>query len=182
MGSAVSTLPLPPGFLREGEDVHEVIKGFTLVPAALDVASIKLVDEPYKPAMLRLMDDGGPAELKANKTKAEDKVLFSLDWGQVTEHELKMVLGEDGRSRNLQWQLAGGTSEVLDLNSNEKNSRRAAAIISSRPARYLISFKDRQEARRFIREWHSRPFPLFDKAGKHSAERGAPIVNAQIVW
>ncbi|RDW77026.1 hypothetical protein BP6252_05079 [Coleophoma cylindrospora] len=182
MGSAISTLPLPPGFLREGEDVHEVVKGFTLVPAALDVASIKLVDEPYKPALVRLMEDGGPAVLKANKTGAEEKVLFSLNWGQVTESELKFVIGEDGRKRNLQWQLAGGASEFLDLNSTEKSSRRRAASMSLRPARYLISLKDRDEARRFVREWHSRPFPLPYKAGKHATERGEPIVNAQIVW
>lgn len=46
--------------------------------------------------------------------------------------------------------------------------------------RYIISFMDRAEARRFVRAWHRRECPLQDEYNE--GDEPPPVVNAEIMW
>lgn len=180
--SALKT-PLPPGLHRDGEDIEASILGFTLVPAALEHVQANMAKRPFQPSMLKMMTDGGPAAIAGRKNKAEDKVLFSVDQGTVTSSELRLALGDDGSRRNLQWELAGGENELLQLSGDDTGDegfRKSKKRSAQRSATYLISFKDRHEARRFVREWHRRPFPV--ARARNQRDELLPIVNAQILW
>ena len=48
------------------------------------------------------------------------------------------------------------------------------------PGRYVLSFTDRHEARRFVREWHKRPCPL--QPQYKLGDEPPPLANAEIVW
>jgi hypothetical protein len=148
--------------------------------------------------MVRMLSEGRPAAIAGRQRQAEDMVLFSLDMGHLTHYDLATALSDDGKRRNLHWKLAGGKEDIVRLNNNQEvddkmleegwnqdsadgeTSRSAKKRQVRRPARYIISFKDPHEARRFVREWHRRPFPV---QREHSpGDEPPPIVNAEILW
>jgi hypothetical protein len=178
-----STLPPPPGLVRDGEDPNKAVESFTLVPGRSRL-SLRLVNRPYKPGMSRMLSEGGPHGISSRQSRGEGLVLFSLDVGSVRFQDLRETIDLDGKRRNLHWALAGdsitkieGRKEGSDEASEQVVLKKTASRGSSK---YMIAFKDRNEARRFVMEWHRRPLPL---QREHSpGDEAPPIVNAQILW
>jgi hypothetical protein len=140
-----------------------------------------------------MIKDGGHASILKYQSKAEAMVLISSDTGRFTPHDLRDALGADGKRRNLQWRLAGGESDITGLHNDQLVEDESATDLLDGgeqrspqkrtfrgPPRYVIAFKDRHEARRFVREWHRRPFPL--QREHNLGNEPPPIVNAQILW
>ena len=182
---AASTLPPPPGLIRDGEDPNMTVKSFTLVPGHGRL-SLRLINRPYKPGMIRMLSGGGTHGISSRQNKGEGLVLFSLDIGTVRIRDLRNIIGWDGKRRNLHWILAddpitrieGSQQEIEDYETSDEMVPKKS--IFRGPSKYMIAFKDRNEARRFVREWHHRPLPL---QRKHSpGDEAPPIVNAQILW
>jgi hypothetical protein len=182
--TGISAFEIRPDALKHGEDVQSLIRGFTLVPAHSQLY-LRLIDKPYRPAMSRLLEDGGPTAEVTRRSQAEDKVLFYPDFGNIAMYELRKALLEDGRRRNLHWGLADGENAVIPLRQAAAKGQEEdleSGITGRgyrRPERYVISFKNRLEARRFAREWHRRPFPLSDR---RSQAEEPPTINAEILW
>ncbi|EPE24493.1 hypothetical protein GLAREA_08345 [Glarea lozoyensis ATCC 20868] len=182
--TGISAFEVRPDFLKHGEDVQSLVRGFTLVPAHSELY-LRLIDKPYRPAMSRLLEDGGPTAEVTRRSQAEDKVLLYPDFGNIAMYELRKALLEDGRRRNLHWGLADGDDAVLSLRqaTTQVQGENIESAITGRgfrrPERYVISFKNRLEARRFAREWHRRPFPLSDR---RSQAEEPPTINAEILW
>jgi hypothetical protein len=191
-------LPIPPGYLREGEDPEKVLQGFTIAPAYSKL-SLRLLNRPYRPSMVRILKVGGPAAHLTKDSTPGEMVMFSVDMGHISQYDLMRALSDDGRRRNLHWKFGGKQAEqVVKLNyvhqednlgepdegieeSPDSEAYRARKKNGyRRPARYVISFKDRNEARRFVREWHRRPFPV--QGGHNPGDEPPPIVNAEILW
>jgi hypothetical protein len=192
-----SGLPIPPGHLQEGEDPVKLLQGFSLVPTS-GAVSMRLLRKPYKPTVIQMLNEGGPAARITMESKAGEMVTFSVDIGHITQYDLEEALREDGRRRNLHWKFGkeeaghifklnydhqgddsleeagGGTQESIETYRARKKAE------YRRPSRYVISFRDRNEARRFVREWHRRPFPV--KRQHNLGDEPIPIVNAEILW
>jgi hypothetical protein len=139
----------------------------------------------------QVLSDGGPAAIARQKTGSEDMVLFSVDWGQISHNDLRHAISDDGKRRNLHWDLIDGEGAIVKINGDQQNldDESAEEAIVTRtprsrnirsPTRYILSFKDPHEARRFVREWHRRPFPM-QKEHKVGDEP-PPIMNAKIFW
>jgi hypothetical protein len=171
-----------PDSLKRGEDVQSLIRGFSLIPSRSHLF-LRLVNKPYRPAMLRLLEDGGPTAEVTRQSEAEDKVLVYSDFGNMALWELRKALLEDGRRRNLHWRIVGGENAILPLRSTPKGYQAEESSSTGKgfrkPERYVISFKDRLEARRFAREWHRRPFPLKSRSRQFEEP---PTLNAEILW
>jgi len=174
--------------LRDGEDIQKLVKSFTLVPPYSRLF-LRMPSKPYKPAMLRLLDQGGPGAIAARKSKAENMVLITSDTGAVHYNELLRAIREDGKRRNLHWKLALRNDPLVQLKDNSvvdemeeetSGSPKLKQKTLRPPARYVLSFKDRHEARRFVREWHKRSMPENKKP--KPGEELPPIVNAEILW
>jgi hypothetical protein len=179
----ISSLEVPPKCLKHGEDVQSLIRGFSLIPGRSKLY-LRLIQKPYRPAMLRLLEDGGPTAEVTRQSEAEDKVLVYSDFGNVALWELRKALLEDGRRRNLHWRLVGGENAILPLVQTSRGLEPEEEASSAdrrfrKPERYVISFKDRLEARRFAREWHRRPFPLKSRGAQVEEP---PTMNAEILW
>jgi hypothetical protein len=185
--SITSPLAPPPGYLKNGEDLHALMQAFTLIPSSHQSVSIRMLKKPFQPAMQRMIAEGGHPGIAKRQSKSEDMVLFSLDKGYVSFYDLRAALGRDGKERNLQWNLLQGDDDIVKLDTKkeaeleededkdgQRRKRRA-------PPRYIISFKDNQEARRFVREWHQRPFPLSQER-QNPEDEAPPIVNAELLW
>ena len=194
---ATSSLYSMPGLLKDGEDLKDVLNGFSLVPGYSRL-SLRMVNRPYSPAMIRILSEAGPAAIAREQRNAEDLVLFSLDTGQLSHYDLAAALGEDGRRRNLHWKLAGGKEDIVRLNneldvddkmpedvrdrslSDDKTRHMPQNRPARMPSRFIIPFQDALEARRFVREWHRRPFP--GKREHRHGDEPPGIVNAEILW
>jgi hypothetical protein len=191
-----SGVPIPPGYLQDGEDPEKLLQGFSLVPAAGQV-SLRILRKPYRPPVLRLLKEGGEAARITKESKAGEMVIFSVDIGHITQYELEEALKDDGRRRNLHWKLGreeAGQIVKLTYNDHSNNQEEPGERTDDsievyrarkkeeyrKPSRYVISFRDRNEARRFVREWHRRPFPV--KRQHRPGDEPIPIVNAEILW
>jgi hypothetical protein len=179
--SITSGLSPPPGWHLEGEDVHDLMQAFTLVPAAHPKVHMRLLKKPLRPVIQRMIAEGGHRSLARRQAKSEDMVLFSLDKGQLPVYELRAILGRDGRERNLQWDIRSGDDGIVNLRGEKEDAGKDARKTSGRlSSRFIISFNDQQEARRFVRAWHKRPLPTADE--RRTRDEIPPIVNAQILW
>jgi len=193
--SVTSPLPPPPGYLVDGEDLHATLRGFTLIPASHNTASLRMLARPYRPAVSQMISNGGPAAVANWQRKAGEMVLFSIDRGHISLYDVRRVLGEDGRHRNLHWELAGGDQDIVALSKDgedaagelpEEPSKGMEMIHGSKkrsfsqPSRFILCFKDRHEARRFVREWHRRPLPPTRE--RNPGDEPPPVVNVKTLW
>ncbi|KAM3084182.1 hypothetical protein ACMFMG_001716 [Clarireedia jacksonii] len=182
--SKTAILPPPTGYLKPSEDLDALVRGFSLVPAYSRL-SLRQLHKPYRPSILKLLSDGGPTIIARQKSGAEDMVLFSLEGApSLSELDVVKILEDDGRRRNLLWRLAkeGKVVKLKDRSENDElgaDGMRPLRLLNV-VTRYVVSFADKYEARRFVREWHRRPCPL-QKEYKLGDEP-PPIVNAQIMW
>ncbi|KAH8802818.1 hypothetical protein F5884DRAFT_738673 [Xylogone sp. PMI_703] len=190
--SMASPLPPPPGYMKDGRDLHSLLRGFTLIPASEKEPSLRMLFPPFRPAINRMVKYGGPAELEAQHNESEHMVLFSTDKGNLLPSDISDAITADGRQRNLPWKLTGrdtaGIRRIDVSQSDEHPLYDEMADIDSSGRRigfqtrwkYVISFKDGQEARRFVREWHRRPFPIPEE--RNEKDEPPPIINAEILW
>jgi hypothetical protein len=186
-----ATLPPPPGFLRPGEDLKTALRAFSLVPGHSKL-SIRLATQPLKPVFMQMLNNGGPASMAKFQSLGEGMVIFSVDVGQIRAFELKNAIQQDGKQRNLHWELAENGISALASNQQDdvkeellgdgdsEVEREATKKLFRTPSRYILSFKDRYEARRFVREWHRRPFPIEKEISP--GDETPPVVNAEIMW
>ncbi|CAL3968055.1 unnamed protein product [Diplocarpon coronariae] len=174
-----------------GEEQDATLESFSMVPTT-GLLSLRHLDPPYSKGLEWMFNAGGPAALVAKQSKAQDIVLFTTDRDSVTQADLLRALGEDGVRRNLHWRLAGGSGEAITKLETNILAQRAegGTRFEGRlhggyrgPARYIISFKDSNEARRFVREWHRRPFPTNGSVRYEQPVHEPPaIVNAEVLW
>ncbi|TVY30305.1 hypothetical protein LHYA1_G001626 [Lachnellula hyalina] len=188
---ASSNIPgvrLPPGMLKDGEDIQKLVKSFTLVPPYSRLF-LRMLSKPYKPAMLRLLDEGGPGAIAARETKTENMVLITSDIGVFDPQQLLKAIRDDGTRRNLHWKLVLSKDRLIQLKDDPvvngmEEEMGGSPKLKQRtlrpPARYVLSFKDRHEARRFVREWHKRSMP--EKKNPRPGEELPPVINAEILW
>ncbi|KAF8862577.1 hypothetical protein BDZ45DRAFT_799068 [Acephala macrosclerotiorum] len=182
--------PLPPGYLKEGEDLETLLKGFSLIPGFVKL-NLRMLNRPYSPRLKALITEGGPVAMARREANTENLVLFTTDRSRITHADILEVMAQDGRRRNMHWKLAGDRQDsIIKIQSNgrrepggfaKKNSPfRGGPRTYEGPSRFIISFKDSHEARRFVREWHRRPLPV--QQGARAEDEPPPIVNAEILW
>lgn len=151
---------------------------------------------PYKPTMLQLLENGGTKTLVNMEQKGEGIVLFSVDNGQLSQHDIRNAIKEDGIRRNLHWEIElEGISGLPSNRMNDVDDKMFGHLFAEgagemeladgqrrfrAPSRYVLSFKYKNEARRFVREWHRRPLPMRGTA--EPGDEPPPIVDAEIIW
>lgn len=182
--------PLPPGYLKEGEDLETLLKGFSLIPGFVKL-SLRMLNRPYSPRLKALIIEGGPVAMARREANTENLVLFTTDRSHITHADVREVMAQDGRRRNMHWNLAGDRQDsIIKIQNNGRGeagglARKKGSFQGGRrpyegPSRFIISFKNSHEARRFVREWHRRPLPV--QHGARAEDEPPPIVNAEILW
>lgn len=155
--------------------------------------------------MRRLIDQRGYAQIEAppapvsemiqdgqRKNKSRSRAGRAiLTWVQGYNPPLSSIremINQDGRKRGLAWSLAGDVPaiEKVDYSSDDgmttqpNGSAKSGQSKERLRRRWIVTFTDESEARRFIRRWHRRPFPLRG-AGTGVGEPPS-LVNAEFVW
>ncbi len=179
----------PPGMLVEGEDVYSVLQNYALCPPSQKI-SLRIVFPPYAPALKRLLELRGYPQIMRPEDKSCKSVLFWVDGFQPTIHDIREMISRDKRSRGLNWALANTLKPVEKVDSSAAREWEEAEFGATEAAettqfrglypRYLIHFADENEARRFTRAWHRRPFPVPNEMA--SGGEPPPLVHAEFVW
>ena len=187
--SIESPITSPQGMVLEGEDVGTVLQNYSLCPPSQQI-SLKIIFPPYSSSMKRLLEQRGYSQITESRDKTSKSVLFWTDGHQATLDEIQQLINQDGRHRGLNWTLASGNISVERLGNSVSNTEESRENFSLQDAglpqpkslypRYVISFSDENEARRFIRLWHRKQFPLYGENA--AAGEPLPLVHAEFIW
>lgn len=100
------------------------------------------------------------------------------------------MINRDGRDRGLAWALANGEKSIekvegllVPTEELERPFRGEGAdskLAQRVYPRWVISFTDENEARRFTRSWHRRHFPL--RGERVAVGEPHPLVHAEVIW
>lgn len=180
--SIESPLPLQPGVVIEGEDAYTLLQDYSLCPPAQRIP-LRLLFPSYSAVIKQVLDRPGYRQLLEEANKTSRCVLFWVDGQQLHTSVIQHTIAADGRERGLAWDVsidrldtsiaaADGAEDSTSIELDElarKGARRHAS------SRWIIAFSNENEARRFIRAWHRRPFP--------SAPGDDPSpVQAEFIW
>lgn len=202
-------VPPPPGVLdAKGQDIHALLQDFTLSPPSVRM-SLRVIFPPFTANLRLVSENQGYPQLTSTNVKAGRAVLFWVDGYQPSRLSLQTMLAKDGQDRGLQWGPLRGEGDIESLHLNvdpeiEDSEENEAAAghdpygqnlrkdshkvdVELKPKRrgkqrFLISFEDEAEARRFTRLWHRRPypFPLQDENPPYGEPE--PLVHAEFLW
>lgn len=186
--------------LIEGENIHDVLQNYALCPPSQRI-SLRVLFPPYSPAMRRLIDQRGYAQIevplasginqdkqKNSKSRSGRAVLVWVQGYNPPLSSIREMINQDGRNRGLPWSLAGDVPAIEKVNysSDDATTTHPNGPLESGQSkerlrrRWIVTFVDESEARRFIRRWHRRPFPLRG-AGTGVGEPPS-LVNAEFIW
>lgn len=180
--SIESPLPLQPGVVIEGEDAYKLLQDYSLCPPSQRI-QLKLLFPSYSASIKQVLDQRGYRPLFGETNKTGRSVLFSVEGQHLPTSVIKNTVAADGRDRGLAWNVSIDkldTSAAAADGFEHSTSTETAefAELGARhhaPFRWVMSFSNENEARRFIRAWHRRPFP--------SARGDNPaLVQAEFIW
>jgi hypothetical protein len=186
------------------EDIPALLQDYTLSPPSVRL-TLRLLDTPYRRNIRKVLDYLGYPNIVTPDDKAGRSVLFWVNGYQPSTLSVKTMLAKDGQDRGLQWgPLRGcGSIDVFDVKRGEDDDEEAESEIEGEPdtgrwekwqrdeelkpkqnwvQRWVISFEDEAEARRFVRVWHRMPymFPLQNEVPSRGEEN--MLVQAEFLW
>jgi hypothetical protein len=200
--SLASPIPPPPGYLINGEDVHALIKDFTLICPAqtLNVATYS-IGPGFTKFKAQLFERGGYPEIVGEGRAKVPQVLLTMVAGpQPTYYELGDAIGKSGRDRNRAWQLVEHPDRIrmieMDryarshLNGKDDGGDYRERVAKLKKPdygqRWILTFLDVEEAKSFVRCWHQRPLPwMRRKAEEEEYSRygkQVTMVEAELLW
>ena len=178
-----------------GEEVHKLLEDYALCPPSQKISLLGLFP-PLGVALNRIVRYKGYPELTQPRDKTGKAVRFWVEGFVPTLEQIQGFIGRDGRHRGMAWALMDGKDSIQQIDpdgsrSNEEDGTEHEHMehegkafrdyVSRTKIRWIIAFEDENEARRFVRRWHLRPFPT----GSDDRERRgdhAPIVHAEYMW
>ena len=189
-----SPVPPPPGYLVNGEDVHALVEGFTLVPPRQKLL-ITLIYEPFDDLVQSLVDHGGHKALRQGQQKQDQvipqgprtKVLVSVDGPVLPNMSILDGINLDGRSRGWHWNtIEKNPVAKLDFTGwrgvvpGQYKTPGNHTELLRRRNRWTVEFSTESEAKRFARAWHCTRLPI--KSSVHDNGSEGPAVSAEVVW
>ncbi|KZF21203.1 hypothetical protein L228DRAFT_248984 [Xylona heveae TC161] len=185
--SPLSTIAPPPGYLIDGEDAYALLQSYAVIPPWQDL-NLRMLVPPMSKHVNKLLQHGG-YEALTEGNKAGRAVLFSVEGYSPSTGLVRDTLAREERVRGLAWELdREDGAEISKLTNSgpvpmpepeaDTDDLSGQAVVSQ--DQWIITFKREVEARRFVRAWHRRAFPIA-KAGPEY-EDAQPLVDAQLLW
>ncbi|MCJ1261358.1 hypothetical protein MMC22_001222 [Lobaria immixta] len=187
--SIESPITPPQSMLLEGEDVYNILQKYALCPPSQKI-SLRVLFPPYSPDVKRLLSQRGYSQIIRPDDKAGRAVLLWVYGYQPHSVLIREMINRDGQDRGLAWALANGEKSIEKVEGplfpmeepeglgyeEDADSDRTRSVYP----RWIISFTDENEARRFTRSWHRRPFPL--RGERVAVGEPHPLVYAEVIW
>ena len=180
--SIESPMPLQPGVIIEGEDAYTLLHDYSLCPPSQRIR-LRLLFPLYSAGIKQVLDQRGYRPLLGETNKPGRSVLFSVDGQRLPTSVIRDTVAANGRDRGLAWDVSIDRLDTSRVaadgfeNSTGTKTDGLPELGARRHAqfRWVMSFSDEHEARRFIRVWHRRPFP--STRGSEPA-----MVQAEFLW
>lgn len=179
--------------LVNGEDVYSLLQDFTLCPPSQEL-EIMVITPPLSQSLRRLVDTKGYPEITQPLDKTGRSVLFWVEGYIPTTAQIQSLITRDGRHRGMAWALLDGKDSIQQLDADRKRHDKAEEdehedanepgnddaseteteaqgkgqirdYVRRTKIRWTIAFEDENEARRFVRRWHLRPFSEARRGG-----------------
>lgn len=176
--------PLPPqqDSRISGRDSYASLQDFSLCSPSQRIR-FKVAFSPFSIGLKRVLDRGGYLRQPDGEDRTGRAVLFSVEGVQPTTREMGHAIALDGRDRGMLWNLAIEKLDTIATSGVESEDPEAIETIershsSSRHwalKRWILSFGSENEARRFARAWHRKPFP---SPRRHDES----VMRAEILW
>ncbi|KAL8761923.1 MAG: hypothetical protein Q9184_001992 [Pyrenodesmia sp. 2 TL-2023] len=179
--------PLPPtvGTIIEGEDAQTFLQEYALCPPSQRIWIISMF-APFGNTVKPLVEHQGYPQLTVPASRGGRAVLLWIDGHTPTTRAVKAAIDQDGRDRALPWAIEGSSRSVEKLSLPTASPEDTEGLEPVEPgikgrsfARWIVTFVDENEARRFVRAWHRRPFRLSGDAVRGA---DAPLVNTEFLW
>ncbi len=177
--SIESPLPVQPGVVVEGENGYALLQDYALCSPSQRL-QLKLMYPAYKPSTKALLQGRGYPQLVDGEDKTGRSVLFRVDGQQITTPVVRSTIAADGRQKGLAWNFSIEKLNTAQCSLEDYGSSEYGTSAELRPQRHIaprwiLSFEDENEARRFIRTWHQTTFPL-------ARGDGPRLVHAEFLW
>lgn len=197
-------IPVPPTLIGLPGNQIALRDGmtFTLTPSHQPL-DLRAVQEPFSPPLRSLLEHGGYEVLRRAR-RSEHEVLVNFEGSQPSLTAFKSAVNMDGKSRgglhwahlgrqkgfreiNLPRHLAKGLVDSANSGTNDEEASDAELVRSYNMEkwaqrawrRFIMSFQDDAEAKRFVNAWHRRDITaLLNQEG--SDER--TIINVELIW
>ncbi|MCJ1470917.1 hypothetical protein MMC07_009565 [Pseudocyphellaria aurata] len=177
------------GISLEGVDARDIVQNYSLCPPSQKI-SLRVLFPPYSPNMKLLLSQHGYSQIISPDDKTGRAVLLWVHGYQPKSASISNMINRDGQDRGLAWALALGENSVEKVecpispmedpeNPGSRDDADSPRTRSVYP-RWIISFTDENEARRFTRSWHRRPFPL--RGERVAVGEPHPLVHAEVIW
>ena len=189
------------------QDADALLQDFALSPPSVRFTLRKL-EKPYKSSLSPILRTFGYKPLGEPENMAGRAVLFWVDGYQPSTFSIKTMLAKDGQDRGLQWGPLRGDGAINVLNVDkveiETDDDEEESANSTQPERadrrgrrdgydeltpkrriyqrWVISFEDEAEARRFVRVWHRQPYSFPLETESRSFGDPDPLVHAEFMW
>ncbi|KAI4212757.1 MAG: hypothetical protein LQ351_004650 [Letrouitia transgressa] len=194
--SLESPLPPAPGLMSEGVDLYSMLQDYALYPPSQKI-SLRSVFSPYAQPVKELLRQRGYRQIMEPTDKTGRAVLLWADGLQLSARMIRAAIDKDGRDRGLEWALEhrdrGAVTQVqrieqpsaeeAESSSSSSSSREVESQEPQRsngPAKWIVSFQDENEARRFVRLWHMKPLPHY--VDSNSSARAAAPLHVELIW
>jgi hypothetical protein len=182
--SMVPSIPTPPGYLEEGEDVHVLLQSFALIPITQKL-NFGLIWKPFPPSLKTLMEAEGYLEGYQTPSRRGCQVMLHADGIPLTHRMVMTGIRQDGEDRGFQWSLLTpdpiGRLRQCDQNGLEPVASPPPSKGADIP-RWIVQFQDAKEARKFARAWHHKRLPVTDWSyGKEHGEE-PPLIKTELLW
>lgn len=188
--SITSPLPPTPGMVISGEDVHALLQDYALCPPSQKL-SLRTLVSPYSRSVQRLLDHGGYDAVVQPHDRTGKAVILWVEGYQPSTQALKDVIARDGSDRGMTWGVADGEDcierikiPVATVEAPEDSGSMSDLELRPRKqtrfSRWIITFGDEAEARRFARCWHRRPYPM--PSERIVFGEPPPLVHTDFLW
>ena len=190
--SIESSLAPPKGMVIRGRDVFTLLQNYSLVPPSQNI-SLVVRSPPFSTSIRNLLTHGGYAPLTGAYEKTGKAILFWVDGYQPSTSMVRSAISKNERIRGMTWAMAPGEASLKKIDtplqtmddSEESEVTEAAEDFETKHlqrslSKWIITFANEAEARRFTRAWHRKSFPLPGDTGAYGEPH--PLVHAEFMW
>ncbi|MCJ1441473.1 MAG: hypothetical protein MMC23_001962 [Stictis urceolatum] len=180
--------------------VQQAVADYALCPLGQEL-SARIVFPPYQHRLRRLLAAKGYEQITQPVDRTGRAVVVWVEGHVPTAGAVERWLRFDGWQRGVGWSVLSerGRFRKLEVQAGledaeeeeeweERGGVRLEGVGFERAEgtreverRWLLTFEDEPEARRFVRAWHKRPWPG-EQLRDVSDEREMPIVNVEFLW
>ena len=164
---------------------------------------MRMVPQPFSPVLQRIVASGGYPQLVQGRQSRNEVLLWFTSYWHPSFSIVRRVIDEDGKHRGSFWQTIGDNRGIRKLEDEPPSSAPGApqnwqpdAALTHDERRYewkqksafgakrfIVSFKDEEEATRFQMSWHRRDVTDLMQTALLEPWRSAPILgNAELTW